>query len=193
MQAKQIKSLQEGLTETLRLHLKAEATGSGAQIRSALEFYHITAKRAGLHPLPQSTQRVLLSQNHQPDQVRLELRALYMGILRVAHHDGSLEWTEFETKLREQLRKALRYTYASNILEYLVSPKTAHNRVRALLISRQDLLLPLILLSDSDETYNLLRRALKVNHTSTPAEAYFRIIEGLLVPTRMDNRPTETV
>ena len=180
MPATEAHPLHEALYDALRAHLYTEVGSSQQALSKTLSSYHQIAQRAGLLPLPKSTLEVLAQQNNDQKILRAELRALYLGILRVVCKDGTLEWDSLEIELCSKLQKLIRLNRSLNPIRYLLHPTDWHRSIRALLVSRSDLLLPLILFSDSDEIAKLLRRTLKVESGSTPATSYARLLDGHL-------------
>lgn len=172
--------LLERLQHALSLHLQALCSGQEVDLRQALLAYEITAQLAGLNPLPEHTLDVLRSKVTTPSEVQSELRALYIGIRRVATDNATLEWDIEQSALCEKLYNSIRLSKVNHCFDYLFTPANWHQQQRKLLLEKSDLILPLALFGSTTKAERCLRRALRIDRNTPICTAYNRLTLGEL-------------
>lgn len=172
--------LLDRLQHALAQHMQAVCTEDEVDLRRALLAYEIAAQLAGLGSLPTQTLDVLRSKVNDPQEIRSELRALYIGIQRISTGNATLEWADEQLRLCNQLKSSLRFSKINHCFNYLFTPKNWHLQQRRTLCEKSALILPLMLFSTSSDVEITLRRALMIDRTIPLCKAYNRIVGGQL-------------
>lgn len=163
--------------------MQAMCSEQEVDLRQALLAYETTAQLAGLFPLPKHTLKVLRSLTTNPAEVQSELRALYIGIRRVATDNPTLEWANEQLMLCSMLANSIHLSKVNNCFNYLFAPMKWHQHQRRVLLEKSVLILPLALFGNTAETEQSLRRALRTDRKTPICNAYNRLTRGELSQT----------